>query len=262
MREIADALLPLLEAEASKAERGPRTIFISGAQGIGKSTALARALKRLNVPAIGLGIDDFYLPKTARQRLARDVHPLFETRGPPGTHDIPLLTDTLCLLQAAEPGMQIALPRFSKRADDRQAEPHWLALPARPKLILLEGWLMGVAPDTASPDDAPLNRVEAEDTQGDWRRYQEDQLAGPYRRLWDMADSFIHIEAPGFETVLGWRLEQEAANLGKPPGTLSANEAAWVERFIQHYERLTRRLLTGQRRAGATIKVGAGRMAE
>ena len=58
MREIADALLPLLEAEASKAERGPRTIFISGAQGIGKSTALARALKRLDVPAIGLGIDD------------------------------------------------------------------------------------------------------------------------------------------------------------------------------------------------------------
>ena len=253
MTELADALLPLRKAQLSEGP-APRLVFISGAQGIGKSTALRSALEALGARAIGFGIDDFYLPKADRARLADEVHPLFATRGPPGTHDVPLLMETLTALRAAQPGAEIPLPRFSKRDDDR-AEPTVLTLEARPSLIILEGWLMGVAPDPSAPSDTPLNSIEAEDPFGAWRQYQEKQLAGPYARLWDMADSFIHLDAPGFETVLGWRLQQEAENLGKAPGTLSEAETQWVERFILHYQRLTERLLSGQRRPGQVVKV-------
>ncbi|WP_018146464.1 hypothetical protein [Henriciella marina] len=255
MTSLAEALLPLLEAEAGQHSNATAIIFISGAQGIGKSTALQSALQALGPRAIGLGIDDFYLPKADRQRLADDIHPLFATRGAPGTHDVPLLIDTLTALKTAQPGTELTLPHFSKRDDDRAPGPRRLTLEDRPRLIILEGWLMGVAPDPAAPSDAPLNAVEAEDTAGDWRRHQEAQLAGPYAALWDMADRFIHLDAPGFETVLGWRLQQEAGNLGRPSGTLTDAETRWVERFIQHYERLTRRLLAGKRRPGETIRV-------
>ena len=169
--------------------------------------------------------------------------------------------ETLYTLKTARPGTEISLPRFSKRDDDR-AEPVVLTLESPPSLIILEGWLMGAAPDPSAPSDAPLNSIEAEDPSGAWRQYQEEQLAGPYARLWDMADSFIHLDAPGFETVLSWRLQQEADNLGKAPGTLSEAETQWVERFIQHYERLTRRMLSGQRRDGHVIKVRVDRSVE
>lgn len=253
MTELANALLPLLKAELSEGT-APRLVFISGAQGIGKSTALRSVLEAIGPRAIGLGIDDFYLPKAERARLAAEVHPLFATRGPPGTHDVPLLMETLSALKAARPGAEIPLPRFSKRDDDR-AEPVMLKLEDRPSLIILEGWLMGVAPDPSAPFDAPLNSIEAEDPSGAWRQYQEEELGGPYARLWDMADSFIHLNAPSFETVLDWRLQQEAETLGKAPGTLTEAEAEWVERFILHYQRLTERLLSGHRLPGSVIKV-------
>ncbi|HIK64919.1 MAG TPA: hypothetical protein EYG02_07800 [Henriciella marina] len=260
MTELADALLPLLKAQLSEGPT-PHLVFISGAQGIGKSTALRSAIEALGPRAIGLGIDDFYLPKSERERLAAEVHPLFATRGPPGTHDVPLLMETLTALRTVRPGSAISLPRFSKRDDDR-GEPTVLTPEERPSLIILEGWLMGAAPDPSAPSDAPLNSIEAEDQTGAWRQYQEEQLAGPYARLWDLADSFIHLDAPDFETVLGWRLQQEAENLGKAPGTLREAETRWVERFIQHYKRLTRRMLSGQRRDGHVIKVRVDRSVE
>ena len=37
-----------------------------------------------------LSIDDLYLTRAARQALGQSVHPLLETRGVPGTHDVAL----------------------------------------------------------------------------------------------------------------------------------------------------------------------------
>lgn len=254
---LSDALLPLLRNQLDASGGAPRLVFLSGAQGIGKSTALKAAVSRLDANVCGLGIDDFYLPKADRQALARTVHPLFATRGPPGTHDIPLLMETLGALRAAGPSSRLSLPVFSKAADDRLKEHRlWTG---RPDLILLEGWLMGVLGDPFAPDAPPLNRIEEQDPSGVWLRYQEDCLAGAYAALWDMADAFIHLDAPGFRAVLGWRLQQEADNLGKPPGTLTPAETDWTQSFILHYQRLTERLLSGRRRAGEVIRLGPDR---
>jgi D-glycerate 3-kinase len=81
---------PLATAIARKAtSRHPLIVGINGAQGSGKSTLCAflevlLAARRLR--AVTLSIDDLYLGKTDRQALAREIHPLFATRGVPGTH--------------------------------------------------------------------------------------------------------------------------------------------------------------------------------
>ncbi|PTT58794.1 kinase, partial [Stenotrophomonas sp. HMWF022] len=68
-------------------------LAISGLQGSGKSTLAAQVAARAQTRGLNaatLSIDDVYLTRAQRQRLARQVHPLLITRGPPGTHDLPL----------------------------------------------------------------------------------------------------------------------------------------------------------------------------
>ena len=43
---------------------------------------------QLGVDCHVLSIDDFYLSKAKRKRLAASVHPLLAIRGVPGTHDV------------------------------------------------------------------------------------------------------------------------------------------------------------------------------
>lgn len=234
-------------------------LLLSGAQGSGKSTALWQALGILDVPVAGASIDDFYLTQGERKTLARRVSPLLLTRGPPGTHDLALLRDTVDRLRTAASGSDINIPVFDKLSDDRAPKESWRRFSGRPAAIVIEGWLMGALPDAGAPEAPPLNAVEAEDTSGAWRRYQEEALAEPYAALWDQADSFCHILAPGFETVLDWRLEQEAALWRARGEAMPESRPAWIARFIQHYERITRRMLSGYRRPGKDIFIDTER---
>ena len=251
MTPLAGRLLAL----ASEAvDAGARIIFIAGPQGVGKSTAMATLTEAIP-GSVALALDDFYLTKAERQALARDVHPLFATRGPPGTHDVALLMETLTRLMAAGPDERTRVPVFDKAADDRLAVADWTVVRGAPRVIFVEGWLLGVAADRAAAEAPPLNAVEAEDKDGTWRAYQEAELAGPYARLWDMADAFLYLDAPGFAAVHDWRIEQEETTRGLAPGTLDAARRDWVAGFILHYQRLTERLLAGHRRPGAAIAV-------
>ena len=233
----------------------PQLLFVSGAQGIGKSTALTQITAGSDGKIVALSLDDVYLTKAERMQLAREVHPLFATRGPPGTHDLGLLHRVLDDLLTPGPQSETLLPVFDKARDERAPRENWRKVCGRPDVVIVEGWLMGVSPDPSAPQAPALNAVEAEDAGGTWRAWQERCLAGEYARLWDRADGFLHLDAPGFETVLDWRMQQEEGNLGQPGQRLSDARAAWVARFIQHYERLTRRMLAGHRRPGAAIKV-------
>ena len=234
-------------------------LFLSGAQGSGKSTALRQAVSMLPEPVAGASLDDFYLTKAERAELARRISPLLATRGPPGTHDLALLRETVASLRAATDASETAIPAFDKLADDRAARETWPRFPGRPAAIVIEGWMMGALPDAGAADAPPLNAVEAEDSSGAWRRFQEEALAGDYAALWDSADGFCHILAPGFDTVLGWRLQQEAALWQARGEAMPPERRAWTERFIQHYERVTRRMLSGARRPGTDVLIDAHR---
>ena len=81
-----------LVAEALAAARAlplPTPVFaIAGLQGSGKSTLAAQVAARARSEGLRvavLSLDDLYLTRAQRQRLALDVHPLLATRGPPGT---------------------------------------------------------------------------------------------------------------------------------------------------------------------------------
>lgn len=234
-------------------------LFLSGAQGSGKSTALRQAILMLSAPIAGASIDDFYLTRSEREALAGNISPLFSTRGPPGTHDLSLLRATVARLRAASSETETPIPRFDKLADDRAARETWPGFRGRPAAIVIEGWLMGARADEGAAEARPLNMVEAEDLGGAWRRYQEKMLAGEYAALWDEADSFCHIRAPGFDTVLAWRLEQEAALWAANGSAMPEDRRAWAGRFIQHYERITRRMIDGGVRPGTEIPIDVRR---
>ena len=96
----------------------PPLIAIVGAQGSGKTTLARAAADRFG--AAQISIDDVYLTRAEREAMARDVHPLFVTRGPPGTHDLGLLQQLIDTLSAAGRDDETRIPDFDKRGDDRR----------------------------------------------------------------------------------------------------------------------------------------------
>ena len=65
-----------------------RCVGLSGGQGTGKSTLarlIASAGGQEDLRVLVLALDDYYVPRARRLELARRVHPLFGTRGPPGS---------------------------------------------------------------------------------------------------------------------------------------------------------------------------------
>lgn len=233
------ALVDFVEASLAGAER-PVVLGLCGAQGSGKSTLAAALARRIAGTAV-LSLDDLYLPRAERLRLAREVHPLFATRGVPGTHDVAL---GIAMLDALRAGTRVALPRFDKACDDRVPEGDWPLAPEGVRLIVFEGWCVGARP---LPDDAPREPINAlerdEDRDGAWRRAWNATLAHDYPALFGRIDRLALLAAPSWDTVLGWRTEQERAlraTRGHAPGVM---DDAAVARFVSHYERLTRHIL-------------------
>ncbi|MBB5187627.1 D-glycerate 3-kinase [Zhongshania antarctica] len=227
-----------------------RVLGIHGAQGSGKSTLAAffqwylQREHRMTVAVVS--IDDFYLRRAERQDLAANVHPLLLTRGVPGSHDVPLAEQTLAALLALKSGQGLDLPRFDKRCDDRAQRIAWPRIDGPVNLIIFEGWCLGAEPSEESALATPVNSLEAEeDRNGVWRAYVNAALAGEYRRLFAKIDYLLMLAAPSFDCVQGWRLEQEqklaaTVDAAAAPALMNAED---IERFIQHYERITRQCL-------------------
>lgn len=221
---------------------GALVVGLCGAQGSGKST-LARQvqadLEGRGLATVILSLDDLYLTKARRNRLANEVHPLLATRGPPGTHDVALGADLLGRLKAGE---SVVLPVFDKIGDDR-APPEALRRAGPADVVLFEGWCVGARPQPEVLLQAPINALERErDVDGRWRAFVNRALAEDYPALFAPIDRLVMLRAPGFEVVARWRLEQEASNLAGRSGGRAMDEGE-VGQFIQHYERLTRWML-------------------
>lgn len=221
---------------------GARVYGIAGLQGTGKSTLAAQmatlAAERGIATAV-LSVDDAYLDHDERAALARDVHPLLATRGPPGTHDVALACHTLDALRAGEP---VALPRFDKLGDRRLPESDWPRV-GPVDLVLFEGWFLGTPPESPATLVEPLNPLERdEDPDGRWRRWCNDALARNYPALWRRIDRLLFLQGPGFDVVPEWRWQQEHSLQAEHPGR-KAMTRAQVERFVQFFERTSRQAL-------------------
>ena len=245
--------LPLTHAIAAGRQEQPLILGIQGSQGSGKST-LAQFIKILleenfALRCIELSLDDFYLRHSERQTLAETIHPLLQTRGVPGTHDVELAVhtiDALCKLGADE---SLLVPRFNKAIDDRCPPEQWDKVSGKLDVIIFEGWCVGCAAQEESALDRPINRLEQdEDAECIWRRYVNHALASSYPALFKKMQRLVVLQAPSFDCVYAWRWLQEkklianwqAKNPEQPARLL---DEASVRRFVSHFERLTRHCL-------------------
>jgi len=245
--------IPLLHQIKAKKPSSTMLLGVQGTQGSGKSTlaefikVLAEHMYQLNV--VSLSQDDFYLTQAERITLAEQVHPLFTTRGVPGTHDIPLAIDTINALKAADASSQVDIPRFNKAIDDRAPKADWDTINGPVDLVIFEGWCVGCGPQADEALDAPTNELEAnEDSSGAWRRFVNEALKGNYKELHDMLDALVVLQAPSFDCVYEWRWLQEqklAEKLKNAPDGAATKllDENSLKRFISHYERLTNHCL-------------------
>lgn len=239
---------------------GAHVIGINGSQGSGKSTLAAQLqallLRQHGLRAAVLALDDLYLGRAERERLAQQVHPLLRTRGVPGTHDVALGVNLLEELAACAGPVRI--PQFVKALDERALEPAWAEVAAPADLVLFEGWCVATPPQEQDALRRPLNELEArEDGDGRWRHYVNEQLATIYPPLFRRIDRTVFLQAPDFDSIFRWRRQQEDQNVQAAGAGAAGMDPAALRRFIQHYERLTRHALEVlPARADALIRLG------
>jgi D-glycerate 3-kinase len=221
----------------------PLIVGLCGTQASGKSTASAQLAEHFGDQGLNVGLlslDDLYMGRTVRAEMAKAVHPLFATRGPPGTHDTAI---GIATLDAVKRGDAIMLPRFDKRADEPLSSHDWPLLESAADLLIFEGWCVGALSVPADRLGEPINALEREDdADGIWRRHWNAHLSGPTAELFARLDRLTYLRPPSFEVVHRWRCEQErdyqAAETGERAAAAMTDDQ--VVRFIAHYERLTR----------------------
>lgn len=234
----------MLEALLARlpSRRAPWLVGLSGLQGSGKSTLarqLVAAARKRGVATEVLALDDFYRGRREREALARTVHPLFATRGVPGTHDVALLAKTLDALKNTR---TTRVPRFDKGCDTRLPPSRWRRIATSPRLVLLEGWCVGVPPQSARALQRPVNPFERTDDAGArWRTTVNAHLGAEYAALWRRFDALVVLAAPSFAIVERWRGEPEKRLRAR--GAPRAMSPAALRRFLMHYERLSRHAL-------------------
>ncbi len=244
-------------------KKQPLLVAVNGAQGTGKSTLalfLQAFLQDIGKRVAVFSIDDLYLTYQSRQQLAKDVHPLFKTRGVPGTHDLTLGQTVIDALLKAEVGEQVKLPAFDKAQDDRKPQADWPHVTGSIDIIILEGWCVGATAMPKTSLDTPVNQLEAEeDADQLWRRTMNDALATDYQAFFNQFDLLVMLKAPSFDSVKAWRTLQEEKLARKMQVTLgnekTTNNGALnapfkglmdsnaLNRFMMHYERLTTHML-------------------
>ena len=256
-RVIGRYYLPLAVWLArQKSQSKTLVVGICGGQGSGKSTLtefLQLVWKHLDLSCAGFSLDDIYLTRKERRQLAAEVHPLLATRGVPGTHDVQLGLDTIDQLCSGNNGRAVPIPLFDKSIDDRAPQSQWPRQSGPVDILLFEGWCVGARPWRDS--DVPINALERqEDRNGHWRDYINKQLQGPYRELFARLDLLLMLKVPDMECVVEWRRLQEQKLRARTGGGMSDDE---IERFVQHYERVTRNILAEMpQRADCVLELG------
>lgn len=243
---------------AHQRRRGaPLVVGLNGAQGAGKSTLVTLLEITLSegfgLRVAGFSIDDLYKTRAERERLGADIHPLLRTRGVPGSHDVELGIELLRALKRGEADVAIRIPVFDKSIDDRCPVSVWREWSGGADVVVLEGWCVGARAQSDAALLEPINALEREeDPDGTWRRYVNAQLRGSYAELFALVDVMLMLKVPSMEAVYEWRSLQEkklAERMRYLSETRESQEPlrimgdAEIQRFIQHYERLTRAML-------------------
>ena len=229
-----------------KKDKKIKIIGLSGGQGAGKSTITA-ILKFILKKKYGLklcifSIDDFYKTKAERKTMSKKVHPLFLTRGVPGTHDVKLINKTLNQLKKRK-FKTVLIPKFDKSTDDRFTKNKWQKIKNPPNVIIFEGWCIGARHQNNSDLKKSSNIIERKyDPKFKWRKIVNKNLKSEYKRLFKKIDKLVYLKAPSFNYILKWRLlqEQKMKLTSKSKKIMSKSQ---IKKFIMFYERITRHMM-------------------
>ncbi|MEL0614559.1 hypothetical protein [Marinomonas arenicola] len=239
-----------------KSANGPLVVGLGGPQGSGKTTfsrVVSRVLcKGFDIKSIVVSLDDLYRTRKDRLHYAQTMHPLFATRGVPGTHDIDMALMLFERLRTLKDGEIMKLPAFDKSLDDRKPVHLWSEVQGPVDVIFLEGWCVG-ASALGDGLDQPMNRLEKDkDQDGGWRSLINQHLQEGYKDLFANIDIMMWMEAPDYDVVYQWRNKQERmleAHLHDIHGgvldtlDIKVMSPEALKGFMQYYERLTRHLM-------------------
>ena len=225
-------------------EKG-KTLFLgfSGSQGSGKTTSagiLKVILKKFFKREIHVSsIDDFYKTFKDREKMSYKIHPLFKTRGVPGTHDVKLAKNFFKVLSMKK-FKKIMIPKFDKSIDDRLEKKYCYKIKKKPEIVILEGWCVGAKPQSKNLIKKSINILEKkEDTDLTWRKYVNEKLKKDYKKVFSMLDHFIYMKIPNFNVVFKWRLLQEKKLRKKSYSKNKIMTHSEIKRFIMFYQRIT-----------------------
>ena len=249
IKSLKKIYIPMSFWIENKYKKKKKTLFLgfSGGQGSGKTT-IAKILKiiikkffkrKIHVSSI----DDFYKTLKDRNKMSYTTHPLFKTRGVPGTHDINLVKKFFYFIKKKK-FKKTKLPKFDKSIDDRLKKKYWYNIKERPEVVILEGWCVGAKPQSNSLIKKPINILEKyEDKNLIWRKYVNEKLKREYKKLFAMIDCFIFMKIPNFNMVFKWRLLQESKLRKKSRFEKKIMSYNKIKRFIMFYQRITLQMI-------------------
>ena len=242
-----------------KYKKKGKTLFLgfSGGQGSGKTTVvkiLKIILKKFFKRKIHVSsIDDFYKTLKDRNRMSHDIHPLFKTRGVPGTHDINLIKKFFYFVKKKK-FKKTKLPKFDKSIDDRLKKKYWYKIKERPEIVILEGWCVGAKPQINSLIKRSTNVLEKnEDKDLIWRQYVNEKLKKEYKKLFAMIDCYIFMKIPNFKMVFKWRLLQENKLRKKLKFKRKIMSYNKIKHFIMFYQRITLQMIKDLSKSASII---------
>ena len=245
--QLNNYYLPICEKIFKKLRKKKiKIIGLTGGQGAGKST-ITQIIKlifeiKYNFNVTFFSIDDFYKTLRERETLSKKIHPMFKTRGVPGTHDTKLLSKIFNDLSKKN-FKSVYVPRFDKSIDDRFPKSKWQKISNKPDLIIFEGWCVGAKAQTKKQLLKPINILEKNnDSKLVWRTKVNKELNSNYRKIFSKIDCLVFLKVPNFECVYKWRLLQEnkLKLTSKGKKIMSPKQ---VREFIMYYERITKQML-------------------
>ena len=249
IKSLKNIYIPISFWIESKYKKKGETLILgfSGGQGSGKTTAtgiIKIILKNFFKRRIHVSsIDDFYKTLKDRNIMSRAIHPLFKTRGVPGTHDINLVKKFFDTIKKKN-FKKVKLPKFDKAEDNRLKKKYWFNIKKKPEIIILEGWCVGAKSQSSYLLKRPANILEKyEDRNLKWRKYVNKKLKKEYKKLFEMIDHFIFMKIPNFNMVFKWRLLQEDKLKKKSHLNKRIMSYKEIKRFIMFYERITLQMI-------------------